>query len=123
MSDFEVGLFDCCKSINKICILSCLPFGSSCIQAKAVSITRSNEKFCEAFSYSFFFCCIGAGLNRQHIREFYDIDGTLIEDVFCHLLCEPCASAQEYNEVLRKSRPRRPTLKTSVNFYTSMVKT
>ncbi|CAG9329065.1 unnamed protein product [Blepharisma stoltei] len=122
MSEFETGLYECCKSFNKICFLSCCPCGPACIQAKAVSITQNNEHFYEAFAYSIFLCCIGSGLNRQHIREFYDIDGSLLGDICCHLACDPCSSAQEYNEVIKKSKPRRPTLKSAVNFYTSMAK-
>lgn len=56
-----------------------------------------------AFALGFFLMCIGAAMNRQKVREKYNLSGNCVLDGFMYLCCECCMGTQEYREVqLRK---------------------
>jgi Cys-rich protein (TIGR01571 family) len=116
---FEESIFGCLGHSKTCLIAFFVPFGTCCVQAKAVATTSNNEGYCRAFMLSFCFCAIGAAYNRRHVREFFGISGSLLGDCLCHLLCSPCASSQELREVKKKTR-RGSHARTTLGYYANL---
>jgi Cys-rich protein (TIGR01571 family) len=44
--------------------------------------------------------CIGAGYNRQKLRNMYEIQGNFFVDCLVHCFCGVCAVTQEWQHVM-----------------------
>lgn len=106
MADFEEGLCDCFANCPVCLVVTFVPCGICCVQAKAYdNATQQGMGFpflCYCVAGLVNCCCIGMAVMRGKIRNRFNINGSIVHDICCHIWCSPCAVCQEYREVKRR---------------------
>lgn len=110
MTDFEEPLFGCFSDLCSCAVVWCVPLGTCCIQAQAVS-KATGEGMVMPFILPCLLGCIGGALNRGKIRDKYKYAGSFILDCLLHCLLTCCAVTQEYREVNRQTSEKKPNTK------------
>lgn len=91
------GCVNDCEICYTSCFCPCIQYGRNVSKLENTSSRNS----CLIYSIFCFFGCqwIPAHSTRGSIRDRYQIEGDVIEDCICHLLCTPLALAQEAQEL------------------------
>ncbi|KAK4763792.1 hypothetical protein SAY87_013230 [Trapa incisa] len=100
---WSAGLCDCFSEFR----LFCLSFWCPCITFGQVSeIIDRGTSSCEVNCRIHFailcitgWACIYSSLYRTKMREQYNLEGSPIEDLCIHCLCEPCSLTQMHREL------------------------
>ena len=91
------GCANDCEICYTSCFCPCIQYGRNVSKLD----NTSSQNSCLIYSIFCFFGCqwIPAHSTRGSIRDRYQIEGDVIEDCICHLLCTPLALAQEAQEL------------------------
>ena len=82
VTNFGYKLWECFLDPCVCCFVCVVPCGICFAQAGAVG--HAYGEFFQPYWCIYFFCCIGATINRYKIRKGYKIDGNIIFDFLQH---------------------------------------